>query len=34
MHNACSSTKLNPDLTAVGTLVVVAVPHERQVQAA
>ena len=34
MHNDFSSTKLNPDLTAVGALVVVVVPHERQVQAA
>jgi hypothetical protein len=34
MHNTCFSTKANPDLSAVGTLVVVVVPHERQVQAA
>ncbi len=34
MHNACSSTKLNPGLTAVGALVVVVVPHECQGQAA
>lgn len=34
MHNDFPSTKLNPALTAAGSLVVVVVSLERQVQAA